>query len=209
MATKKQLEQVLSELEHVGPSRRAEALRTYLRLVRPVVAVCMPCCCVLSMDLAVPVRTRACTGCHGLQACSACSACSCGGCALPGFPSFACVMGLPHNLHTACLQVRELKVRDSENVTTLGEELLRKHRSQLGGEEREHPRLELGRQLLQPPLSKQTHIYSSLIPLILCTELILLTTALLLTQASPAVATYKLIRLRALHRGARASVGLQ
>ena len=61
--------------------------------------------------------------------------------------------GLPHTLHTACPQVRELKVRDSENVTTLGEELLRKHRSQLGGEEREHPRLELARQLLQPPLS--------------------------------------------------------
>ena len=48
MATKKQLEQVLSELEHVGPSRRAEALRTYLRLVQPVVAVCMPCCYVVS-----------------------------------------------------------------------------------------------------------------------------------------------------------------
>jgi len=34
------------------------------------------------------------------------------------------------------LQVRELRVRDSENVTILGEELLRKHRARLGAEER-------------------------------------------------------------------------
>ncbi|KAK9844216.1 hypothetical protein WJX81_008328 [Elliptochloris bilobata] len=62
-STKKQLEQDLAELEHVGTSGRAEALRSYLRLVR------------------------------------------------------------------------ELKVRDSENVTVLGEELLRKHRARLGAEE--------------------------------------------------------------------------
>ena len=33
-------------------------------------------------------------------------------------------------------QVRELKVRDSENVVLMGEELLRKHRARLGAEER-------------------------------------------------------------------------
>ena len=87
----------------------------------------------------MPVYTGACTGCYGLQACRLALPALAAGVLLPGFPSFACVTGLPHNLHPACLQVRELKVRDSENVTTLGEELLRKHRSLLGGEERERP----------------------------------------------------------------------
>ncbi len=35
--------------------------------------------------------------------------------------------------------MRELKVRDSENVVLVGEELLRKHRARLGAEERAQP----------------------------------------------------------------------
>lgn len=35
--------------------------------------------------------------------------------------------------------MRELKVRDSENVVLVGEELLRKHRARLGAEERAPP----------------------------------------------------------------------
>lgn len=45
-----------------------------------------------------------------------------------------CLPGL--QLLAVMLQVRELRVRDSENVTILGEELLSKHRARLGAEER-------------------------------------------------------------------------
>lgn len=143
MATKKQLEQVLSELEHVGPNRRAEALRTYLRLVRPVVAECMNCCYFMSKTLLSQCSSglaQAAKACKLAQLALLAFAAST---LLLGAPScLCCTTGLLHNLHTACPQVRELKVRDSENVTVLGEELLRKHRSQLGGEECKPPRFE-------------------------------------------------------------------
>ncbi len=93
-STVKGLEQALADLEHAGVgSRRPDALRSYLRLVRPV---------------ARP---------SGSLCTSTLSCCS-------------------HRTEGVEGQVRELKVRDSENVVLVGEELLRKHRARLGAEER-------------------------------------------------------------------------